>query len=133
VLPLVAVVALIGSPLQPMQTRAYALGSPDAEQAATFVRGQEACEGPIRVPSAVGGVDIWANGAERPGAVSVRDAITGRILAIGETTIPPRPPPHSIPVRPSVPAISRVRVCVTERGPYRPRCSGRFRPTRRFG
>jgi hypothetical protein len=45
VLPLVAVVALIVSALQSMQTRAYALGSPDAEQAATFVRGQEAMRG----------------------------------------------------------------------------------------
>jgi hypothetical protein len=119
VLPLVAVVALIVSALQPMQIRAYALGSPNAGQAATLVRGQAACEGPIRVPSAIGAVGIWGNGAGNAQiAVSVRDAITGRVLAGGQTTIPPGPlAPHTIPVRPSIPAGSTVRVCVTERGP----------------
>ena len=118
-LPLGVLVSLIVSALQPMQIRAYALGSPDGGQAAMLVRGQEACEGPIRVPSAVGGVRIWGNGAGNAQvAVSVRNAITGRVLAGGQTTVPPGPPgAHSIPVRPSIPAGSTVRVCVTERGP----------------
>lgn len=119
VLPLVALVALIVSALQPMQIRAYALGSPDAGQAATLVRGQEACEGPIRVPAAIGGVGIWGNGAGNAQlAVSLRDATTDRVLARGQTTIPPGPPaPHSISVHPSVAAGSMVRVCLTEHGP----------------
>jgi len=119
VLPLVVLVVLIVSALQPIQIRAYALDSPDAGQAATLVHGQEACEGPIRLPLAIGGVGIWGNGAGNAQvAVSMRDAVTGRVLARGQTTIPPGPPaPHSIPVRPSVPAGSTVRVCVTERGP----------------
>lgn len=118
-LPLGVLVSLIVSALQPMQIRAYALGSPDGGQAAMLVRGQEACEGPIRVPSAVGGVGIWGNGAGNAQvAVSVRNAITGRVLAGGQTTVPPGPPgAHSIPVRPSIPAGSTVRVCVRERGP----------------
>jgi hypothetical protein len=125
-LPLIAValgalVALTVSALQPMPVRAYALGSPDGGQAATLVGGQEACEGPIRVPSAVGGVGIWGSGAGNAQvAVSVRDATTGRVLAGGQATIPPGPPgAHNIPVRPSIPAGSTVRVCVKERGPIR--------------
>jgi hypothetical protein len=121
VLPIGVLVALTVSALQPMQIRAYSLGSPDGGQAAILVGGREACEGPIRVPSAVGGVDIWGNGdGNAQVAVSVREATTGRVLAGGHTTIPPGPPgAHTIPVRPSIPAGSAVRVCVTERGPIR--------------
>jgi len=121
VLPLGVLVALLVSALQPMQIRAYALGSPDGGQAALLVGGQEACEGPIRVPSAAGRVGIWGNGAGNAQvAVSVHDAGTGRVLAAGQTMIPPGPPGgHSIPVRPSIPAGATVRVCITERGPIR--------------
>jgi len=121
VLPIGVLVALTVSALRPMQIRAYSLGSPDGGQAAILVAGREACEGPIRIPSAVGGVGIWGNGAGNARvAVSVRDATAGRVLAGGHTTIPPGPPgAHTIPVRPSIPPGSTVRVCVTERGPIR--------------
>lgn len=114
-----ALVALIVSALHPMQIRAYALGSPDGGQAAVLARGQEACEGPIRLPSAIGGAGIWgrAIGGKAQLEVSIRDSVSGRSLANGQTTVPPVVDAYSIPLRPSIPAGSTVRVCVTDRGP----------------
>jgi hypothetical protein len=118
VLPLVALVALIVSALQPMQVRAYALGSPPAGQATLLTHGQQACEGPIRLPSAIGGANIWGNGVagDAQVVVSVLDAAANRALAVGQATVPPIAGVHNVPLRPSVPAGSNVRVCVTTAG-----------------
>jgi len=119
VFPVGALMALIVSALHPMQVRAYALGSPDGGQAAMLARGQEACEGPIRLPAAIGGAGIWGSGigGDARLEVSVHDAAADRSLAIGQTTVPPVPGAYTVPLRPSIAAGSTVRVCVTARGP----------------
>jgi len=118
-LPLVALVALLIAALQPMQIRAYALGSPDGGQAAALTRGQEACQGPIRLPSAIGGARIWGGTATGLAVldVTVHDASTGRALANGQIIASPAVGAYDAALEGSAPAGSIVRVCILAHGP----------------
>jgi hypothetical protein len=120
-LPLVALVALLIAASQPMQIRAYALDSPNVSLAASLTRGQEACEGPIRLPSSIGAARIW--GGTTAGLavldVTVSDASNGRALASGQIIASPAGGSYDALLDRPVPAGSIVHVCLTARGPAR--------------
>ncbi|HUA04008.1 MAG TPA: hypothetical protein VMB27_08900 [Solirubrobacteraceae bacterium] len=119
VLPVGALLALLIAALQPVQIRAYALSSPDGGQAAALARGQQACEGPIRLPSAIGGVRIWGGTAAGLAVldVTVSDASTGRALGNGQIIASPAVGAYDAALENPVPAGSSVRVCVLAHGP----------------
>jgi hypothetical protein len=95
ILALALVAGLIVSALKPMPIRAYALGSPNAVPVAVLARGQEACEGPIGVPAAVGAARVWGSTVGPAWIeVTVRDATTRDTIARGWTVLPPDKP-HS--------------------------------------
>lgn len=119
VLPILLLAGLIMSALQPMQVRAFALGSLPVAQVAVLGRGQEACEGPIRLPTAVGDARFWGSGTGgfAVAEISVRDAPTGRLMATGWTLATPAGGDSDATLDASIPSGSTVRVCVTGEGP----------------
>jgi hypothetical protein len=120
-LAFVLLAGLIVSGLQSMRIRAFAVGSPPAAQVAVLDRGQKACEGPIRLRSAVGGARFWGGGVSGNSwlKASVRDATTGRVMASGWTLATPVIRDYDVTLDGPIPAGSMVRVCVTGEGPAR--------------
>ena len=121
VLAIVLLAGLMVSALEPMRIRAFALGSPPETQVAVLGRAQEACEGPIRVQTAVSGARFWGNGIGGNAwvDVSVRDAKTARAIATGRTVATPVGGDYDATLNGSVPSGSIVRVCVSGEGPGR--------------
>jgi hypothetical protein len=120
VLALALLAGLIVSALEPMQIRAYSSGIPNTEYVALVARGQEACEGPVRVQPAAGAVRIWGNGAGGPAWVQVivRNATSGRAMARGWTLVPHSPPAaYEAALNTSIPSGSTIVVCIAGQGP----------------
>jgi len=118
-LALALLAGLVISALEPMRIRAYALGTPSSKFVADLGRGQEACEGPIRVQTAVGRVRVWGTGtAGRVWAqVIVRNATSRKAIARGWTLVPPIPAAYDAALDSSIPAGSTIVVCVAGEGP----------------
>jgi hypothetical protein len=121
VLTLALLAGLVISALEPMRIRAYALGTPSARWVAVLGRGQQACEGPIRVHAAIGRVLVWGSGvAGRAwGEVIVRDATSQKAVARGWTLVPPIPGAYEAALESSIPSGSTIVVCVAGQGPAR--------------
>ena len=73
-------IALLVAGASAKPTRAFSLDVPNVGPASTLYRGQGACETPIPVPSAFGGLQIWASsiGGDALLAATVSDAASGR-------------------------------------------------------
>jgi hypothetical protein len=119
VLALALLAGLVISALQPMPIRAYALGAPPTTSVAGLGRGQEACEGPIRVQAAVGDVRVWGSGAAGVAwaEVSVRNATSGQAIAHGWTLLSSIPGAYDAPLDTSISPDSTFVVCVVGQGP----------------